>query len=545
MYAWAVASGSVPAGKWHRLSCERHIRDLVDAAAGIGEYVFRPDLAARVFGLFRLFRHYKGSEWAGRPIELQPFQQFIIGSIFGWVWRSTGKRRFRNSFIELTRGNGKSTIAGGCLVVGTFFDGEAGAEGYSVATKKDQARICFQAGRQMVLKSPAIKDHITVSKYNLHASATESKMEALGADADTLDGLRPHFAVADEVHKMPSPELIEVIESGMGTRDQPHLMEITTAGTDDNSIYGQHYLLSTRVLEGTVPLPEWFAFIASADPDDDWTQPDTWIKANPNYGVSVKPEFLQKELRKALANPSEQAKFRRLYLGQKLQAVEGYFSVADWRACPPLPEEAVLRRAPCWMGLDLSSSVDVTAAVLVWRLEGGEIAVKPYFWLPEDNLEERGHRDRVPYALWREQRYLSTTEGNVIDRPTIRKEIAALAKDWKIGALCYDPWHAQELIQNLKDEDHVLVEPIPQRYEQLSPAMKDLQALILRRRVRHDVNPLMDWMIGNVVPRGDEKDNVMPSKKRSRGRIDGVQALLNVMGKLMPVKPRAVGAFYA
>ena len=539
-YANRIASGDLPAGKWHRLACERHLKDLQAAQDKTSPWEFKPSLAAKAFGIFKLFRHYKGREWAGKPITLEPWQQFIVGSIMGWVDRETGLRRFRNAFIELPRGSGKSTIAGGMLVLLTFFDGESGAEGYSFATKKDQARITFQAGRQMVLRSPALKEHIEVSKYNLHSLATESKMEALGSDSDTLDGLRPNCAVADEVHRHPSASLIEVMESGMGTRQQPLLFEITTAGEDDTSVYGQHFLLSTRVLERTVELDEWFCFIASADADDNWTEEATWIKANPNYNVSVRPEFLRKECKKALANPAEQAKFRRLYLGQKVQALEGYFSLDDWKACPELPEVDELRKYPCWIGLDLSSSIDVTAAVLVWKLPNDEIAIEPHFWLPADNLDDRSHRDRVPYGMY-VPKHLTLTEGNTIDRPTVRKAVAKLSKKWKAKAVCYDPWHAPELVQALQDKDGVKCTPIPQGYQMLSPAMKDLQALILKRRIRHDRNPLMTIMVSNVVPRWDEKGNVMPSKKRSRGRIDGVQATIDVlalMAREQQVRPQ-------
>jgi len=537
-----VSSGDVPAGKWQRLACDRHLRDLKDSEGG-SRWVFRPELAAKALGIFRLYRHFKG-EWAGQPIALEPWQQFIVGSLMGWVDRTTGLRRFRNAFIELPRGNGKSTIAGGLLVLFAFFLGEGGAEAYSVATKKDQARISFQAGRQMLLRSSALRKHVEIGKYNVHSMATESKMEALGADADTLDGLRPFIVVVDEVHKLPSSDLTDVMESGMGTRGDPLMFEITTAGDDDQSVYGQHHLLSTRVLEDTVPLPEWFAFIAAADPEDDWTIEQTWRKANPNFGVSVKPDFLQKECRKALANPAEQTKFRRLYLGQKAQSAESYYSVSDWKACPALPDETTRRRALCYMGLDLSSSIDVTAAVLVWKLDGGEIGVEPHFWLPKDNIDERGHQDRVPYRDWATRGFITLTDGNVIDRPQLRRQLVALAQQWKVQTIYYDAWHAQELMQNLQDEDRLKVEPIRQNFENISTPMKDLQALILQRRVRHNANPLMTWMIGNVVPRGDERGNVLPSKKRSIGRIDGAQATLNVLARIHASKPAGPGMFF-
>lgn len=543
-YAWSVARDGRPAGKWHRLACERHLRDLEASTLGQNEWVFRTDLVTRAVGIFALFRHYKGREWAGRPVVLEPWQTFIVGSLMGWLHRETKLRRFRNAFIELPRGQGKSTLAGGMLVLLTFFDGEAGAEGYSYATKKDQARICFQAARQMVLRSPALKEHIEVQKHNLHSTATESKLEPLGADADTLDGLRPNIAVGDEVHKQKAQEVTEVIESGMGTRGQPMLFEITTAGTDDTSVYGQHFLLSTRVLEETVPLPEWFAFIAAADQEDDWTQEATWVKANPNYGISVKPEFLRKEARKAIANPAEQAKFRRLYLGQKVQSVDSYFSVDDWRACPGLPAEAELRAYTCWLGFDLSSTTDITAAVLLWQLPNGELAMKPTFWMPEDSLEERGHQDRMPYVQWREEQWLRTTPGRTIDRQTVRRQLVELARAWKIAELCADPWQMHELGPQLAEEDKVPVAFVPQRFEKLSEPMKVLQGRVIERRVRHDHNPLMTVMVGNVTPRFDDRGNVMPSKKKSRGRIDGVQALLNVVAQLPTSKPPSYQMFF-
>lgn len=533
------------AGRYHRLACARHLRDLEQSAAGTSPYVFRRALAERAFRLFRLFRHYKGSEWVGRPVALEAWQQFVVGSIMGWVSRDTGLRRFRNAFVELPRGNGKSTLAGGMLVMFAFFLKESGAEAYSVATKKDQAKISFQAGRQMVLRAPALRKHVTIGKYNLHSESTESKMEALGADADTLDGLRPYIVVVDEVHKLPSADLVDVMESGMGTRPDPLLFEITTAGRDDQSVYGQHHLLSTRVLDGTVPLPEWFAFIAAADDDDDWTLEATWRKANPNFGVSVKAEFLWKELRKALANPAEQPKFRLLYLGQKAQQLHGYFSVRDWAACPETPSDAELAGVPCWIGLDLSSSIDVTAAVLLWQLPDQEWAIRPVFWLPSDSLDERGHRDRLPYVRWSTETLpgqsspiLRLTDGNVIDFPQIRREVTALVERWKVRLVCADPWQMRELGPAL-EAARVPVLLVPQTYPLLSQPMKALQGKILQRKIRHDRNPLMSVMLANVVPRSDEKENVLPSKKRSRGRIDGVSALLNAVSQLPVTQMRA------
>lgn len=537
-YAEEVVAGTVPAGQWHKAACARHLADLAASEQG-GPWIYRPELADKAFGIFGLYRHYKGSEWAGQCIRLEPWQKFVVGSLMGWVDRITGRRRFRNAFIELPRGNGKSTLAGGLLVLFAFFLGESGVEAYSVATKKDQARISFQAARQMLLRSTALGKHVTIGKYNVHNPATESKLEALGADADTLDGLRPFIVVVDEVHKLPSGDLIDVMESGMGTWLDPLLFEITTAGKDDQSVYGQHHLLTTRVLDGTVDLPQWFGFIAAADPDDDWTQEATWIKANPNYGISVKADFLHKEVKKAIANPAEQSKFRRLYLGQKVESVDAYFSVPDWRACPRLPTDAELLTCPCWMGFDLSSTTDFTAAVLVWVLANGELAIKPYLWMPEDTVTERGHEDRMPYERWVREAWAETTSGRTIERQEIRRRLVTLATTWKVKAICADPWQMHELGSQLAEEDKIPVILVPQRFEKLSEPTKMLQARIINRTIRHDHNPLMAVMVGNVKPREDENGNVRTSKRRSRGRIDGVQALLNVIAEL-PTKKAAI-----
>jgi len=538
-YARAVVEGRVAAGRWHRLACARHLSDLAKSADDAEfPYVYRADLALRAFALFAMFRHYKGSEWAGRPVILEPWQKFIIGSLMGWVERTSGLRRYRNAFIELPRGNGKSTLAGGVLVMFGFFLGESGAEAYSVATKKDQAKISFQAGRQMVLRSSALRKHITIGKYNLHSEATESKMEALGADADTLDGLRPYVVVVDEVHKIPSSDLVDVMESGMGTRPDPLLFEITTAGRDEESLYGRHRLLSTRVLEGVIEIPEWFAFIAAADPDDDWKSETTWRKANPNYGVSVKADFLRKELRKALANPHEQPKFRLLYLGQNIQTIESYFSIDAWAACPALPDDAELLLAPCWIGLDLSSSVDITAAVLVWQLPEHQIAIRPVFWLPAERIDQRGDYDRLPYERWSSEALpgetrpiLRLTEGRTIDFQRVRLDVVELCKRWKVKTVAADPWQMREFAPALA-ADGIQVVLVPQTYPHLSQPMKSLQGRILDRTIRHDRNPLMTVMVANVTPRYDDKGNVLPSKKRSRGRIDGVSAVLNAITQL-------------
>lgn len=527
-YAIDVVTGGIPAGKWHKLACLRHLRERDVFERGEGLWRWRPELARRVIGLFRLFRHFKG-EWGGQPMVLEPWQCFVVGSIFGWVHRETGYRKFRNAFVELTRGNGKSTMAAGIAVIMTFFDNEPGAEGYAFATKKEQARTTIiKTARQIVLRSKVIREFVQVLRHSLYNEETESKLEALGRNSETLDGLRPHVAIGDEIHKQATPDVVEVVESGMGPRRQPLLFNITTAGEADGTetVYGQQLSISTQVLEGVVDIPEWFAFIAAADPEDKdrWGEEEIWRKANPNWGISVKPDFVRKEYRKALANPAEKPKFCRLYLGLRLQAIDAYFSLEDWDACPALPTDDELRRYPSWIGLDLSSSIDLTAAVQIWKMSSDEIAIRPMLWIPEEGLKERRDKDKVPYPQWVADNWVFTTPGNTIDRGAIRRKVVEIAKDWKVKAVCYDPWHADEMVQAMQDEDRLTLVQVPQRFAMLSESTKSLQTMILNRRVRHDRNPAMRWNVSNAKTRPDDRENVMLCKKRSRGRIDGAQA---------------------
>ena len=542
-YAQSVVQGTVPAGRLHRLACVRHLRDLeTPEAQGLK---WRPELARKVIGFFTLLKHFKG-EWGGKPMILEPWQEFIVGSLFGWVRASDGLRRYRNAFIELPRGNGKSSLSGGLAVYMTFFDNEPGAEGYAFATKKDQARIVFQYARQMVMRSSVIREFgIQPLRHNLHDPATESKLDILGSDSDNQDGLRPHFAVADELHKHPNSDMVDVIESGMGTRRQPMLIEITTRGEHDGpeTVYGAHFNISSEVLNGVTDIPEWFAFIAAADPEDDWASEATWRKANPNFGVSIKPDFLHKELKKALVNPHEQVKFKRLYVGQSVERAEGYFPlkmtdpvtgrVGGWDACAGDVPDAALEGRPCWLGIDLSSRVDLTAVTAVWWLDDDVLVIRPKLWLPALNLDAKRRRDRVPYTEWVAEGYLETTSGNVVDQSVIREYIKGFAARWNLQEVAFDPWNAGELAQRLQDEDGLTMVEARQGYKTMSEPTKRLLELTLEGRARHGGHPILRWMASNVKVREDTNGNVAPDKLKSRRRIDGVVATIIALWRAM------------
>src|SRR5580765_8247462 len=286
-YARDVAARRVPAGKYHRLACVRHLRDRVRERSADFPYVLDLARVDRFVRFAARLRHYKG-EWAGQYIRLQPHQKFRLGSIFGWVHVDTGWRRFRTAYNEIPRKNGKSLEAALVALYATFFDGEAGSEGYCVATKREQAKIVWGDCKRLVLSS-GLRARITVLQANLHRDDTASKLEPLGADHDSTDGLNPHLIINDEMHAQKDRGLLDVMETATGARRQSLNFQITTAGDDLISPCGDQHHYACQILDRVIEDETFFAFIAHADEGDDWTLEKTWKKANPNYGVSVKP----------------------------------------------------------------------------------------------------------------------------------------------------------------------------------------------------------------------------------------------------------------
>lgn len=543
LYARAVVAGEIPAGKYHLGACARHLRDL--DTAGERGLEWRPEHGERCDQFFAtVLRHYQG-EWAGQPIVLEPWQKFIVYSLLGWRQAATGFRRFRTSFVELPRGNGKSTIAGGLGLWLTFFDGEPGAQSFVIATKTEQAKIVFEAARQMVLASPSLMQRLGVFKNNLYYEQNASKLMPLGADAKTLDGLRPYFVCADEVHAHPTPDLINIMETGMGTRRDPLMFEITTAGTNRTGPWWPHREYTQRVLDQSHVDDTWFGLIAAADAEDDWTQLETAIKANPNYGVSVKPEKLIADCNKAQAMSIFESDFRRLHLGQLVSQQEKVIQLDDWRACARDFEKVdlkALRRQPCYGGLDLSRSDDITAFVLLFPIEETRLLLIPHFWIPAERVAKRVQLDRVPVDVWIRQGWLHTTPGNIIDFRSVRADILAACANFNVREVGYDPWSALETATTLEDEGLTMV-PIRQGFVTISEPTKRFIAMVQARQIEHDGNPVMEWMIDNFAIKTDPAGNLKPDKEQARERIDGVAAAITGLARAMLIGSRG-GSVY-
>lgn len=529
-----MVSGEIPAGALHRAACARHLDDLAHAAER--GFRWQPEKGEACVAFFEnVLRHFKG-EWAGQTIRLEPWQRFLVYVVLSWVHAESELRRFRNVFVELPRGNGKSTLVSGLALWLTFFDDEPGADSFAIATKRDQAKIVWDAARQMVLASPSLQKKLR----NFQASISSKdvmlaqKFVPLGADADTLDGLRPHFVSADEVHRHPTADLINIMQTGMGTRRHPMLFEITTAGVNRTGPWWEHREYSIKVLERAHADDSWFAFIAGADAADDWTLDETHKKANPNYGVSVKPEYMRQECAKAQAMPLYENDFRRLHLGQLVTTAERVLSTDDWRACAsPSPIDLhELRRVPCFGGLDLSNRNDITAFVLWWQLEHERFVMVPHFWVPKDNIDKRAKQDRVPYDVWERKGLLTATPGNVIDHRRVRQDIVAVCEQFNVREIGYDPWSATESAVALEDEGLTMV-PIRQGYATISEPTKKFVALVQAKQITHDGNAVMEWMIDNLAVSTDPAGNLKPDKAKARERIDGVAAAVTGLARAM------------
>ncbi|HUT21179.1 MAG TPA: terminase TerL endonuclease subunit [Anaerolineae bacterium] len=544
-YVADVLSGNQIACKWVRLACERHERDLETGADR--DLRFDEQTARQAIAFFSLLKHSKG-EWAGRPLHLEPWQQFIVASLFGWK-RADGSRRFRTSYLEVARKNGKTTMAAGIGLYLMLADGEPGAEIYSVATKRDQARLSHSEATRMAKSSPAVRREVRIFRDNIHIVDTASKFEPLGADADTMDGLNVHGALVDEVHAHKTREVWDVIETATGARRQPLMFAITTSGYDRQSICFQLHEYTEKVLEGVIEDDSWFGIIYTldkgaegdeTDKGDEWDDEQAWVKANPNLGVSKKWDDMRRLAARAKEMPSQLNAFLRLHLDIWTQAVTKWVSLDHWIQCGQAVDAEGLRGRTCYAGLDLSSNVDISALLYVFppMADGDEYQVLCRFWIPEEAMVERSRRDRVPYDAWVRQGYITATPGNVIDYAWILHQIDEDAQAYDIKELAFDRWGATKIQTELMDrggEDWLV--QFGQGYVSMSPPMKELERLIMEHKLAHGNNPVLTWMANNLVVRTDPAGNLKPDKEKSTEKIDGMVALVMGLDRALRHEP--------
>lgn len=523
-----VLKGVIPAKKEVRLACNRQKKDLVKYGKKNSVYYFNEDEANRICRFIELLPHTKG-ELAGQPIKLEPWQVFILTTVFGWKRRVDEGRRFRRVYIEVSRGNGKSCLSSGVALYCLVADREPGAEVYSFATTRDQAGIVFGDAKVMAQKCAALRKKfgLEVLAHSLYVKDTNSSFQAKSAEGSTLDGLNTHLAIIDELHAHKTRDVYDVVETSLGKRRSSLLWCITTAGFNTSGICYEVRTMARKVLEGKVNDPTQFAVIYGIDDEDPWDDEKSLIKANPNWGVSVRPEMITSLLQKAKALPSSINNFKTKHLCVWCAAASAWMDMAKWNACA-VPELSLddFIGAPCFIGLDLAAKNDITAKVLVFPMDGGNYAVFGKYYLPEVAIH---NGTNAQYSGWATEGLITETQGAVTDFEQIEADLREDLSTFDVRAVAYDPWNATQLATRLANDGAPMVE-FRNSVMKLSQPMKTLEALIQGKQITHNGDPILTWMMSNVVAKVDAKDNIFPRKEVNANKIDGVVATIMALG---------------
>ena len=447
--------------------------------------MFDEEKAKRTVDFINCLKHTKG-KWRGQPFELLPWQETVIRDVFGTV-KENGYRQYNTAYVEIPKKNGKSELAAGVALYMTCGDNEWGAEVYGCASDRQQASIVFDVAVDMVEQCPALKKRIkpVMSVKRLVYKPTNSFYQVLSAEAYTKHGLNVHAVIFDELHSQPNRELFDVMTKGSGdARTQPLFFLITTAGTDRHSVCFEQHQKAEDILQGRKIDPTFYPVIYGASDDADWSSEDVWRKANPSLGHTIDIEKVRNAYLSAKDNPAEENIFRQLRLNQWVKQSTRWMQMEKWDACAfPVDEREVLGRE-CYGGLDLSSSIDITAFVLVFppRNDTEKYIFLPYFWIPEENMIRRVRRDHVPYDVWEKQGFLQTTEGDVIHYGFIENFIDGLGKKFHIKEIAFDRWGAVQMVQNLEGLGFTVV-PFGQGFKDMSPPTKRLMELVLEKNI--------------------------------------------------------------
>ena len=529
-----------------RSACQRHLDDL-ETAASRG-FFFDLDAANDAIGFFKVVLRLNGQGFEGQPYTLLPWQAFIVGSLFGWKVIETGLRRFTTAYIETAKGSGKSPLAAGIglyMMVGNKVRVPR-AEIYAAATKKDQAMILFRDAVAMVDQSPELakvlsKSGIGERTYNLAFLKTGSWFRPISSD-DGQSGPRPYVVLMDEVHEHKTPTVVDMARAGLAKTKNGLMVMITNSGANKTSVCGSYHDFAVQVAAGTAKKSErpdsFFAYVCAMDKDDNpFKNEKCWHKANPSlkYGIP-NIEGLRQQVGEAKGMPSKEATVRRLHFCEWTNAYNPWISGNAWMACSQEPDfdESLLFNRRCWGGLDLSSTQDLTAFVLLfeptaddpfWRL-------KPYFWLPKDGLLEKEDKDRVPYLAWRSQGFLNAFPGRAINKLEILHKLVSLADLYQIQEIAYDRYRIEdlEMLINMEGVSLPALKPFGQGYKDMAPAVDELERLIVDFKIKHDSNPVMTWCAANAVIDTDPAGNRKVTKARATGRVDGIVAAIMATG---------------
>jgi phage terminase large subunit-like protein len=542
-YARSVVDGKFVAGPHVRDACKRHLDDLEKGAArGL---FFNVELAERAISFYRDVLRLNGGEYEGQPYELLDWQQFIVGSLFGWIG-ADGYRRFRSCYVETAKGSGKSPLAAGVGLYGMMADGEAGAEIYAAATKKDQAMILFRDAVAMVNLSPELSSRVTKSGtglnvWNLAWLERRSFFRPIASD-DGQSGPRPHISLLDEVHEHKDGYVIEMLKAGQKSRRQPLQFAITNSGTDKRTVCWDYHDYGAKVCAGTLQDDTFFAYICALDEGDDpFVDEACWDKANPSLRFGLPGmRYLREQVAQARGMPSKESIVRRLNFCQWVESEAPWISGDVWFNCKDDDFDAnLLFGRRCFGGLDLSSTQDLTALVLMFEPSEHDPHWRQaeWFWLPGDGLHHKADQDRAPYTLWRDQGHLNALPGKAINKLAVVKQAAEIAAMYDLQCMAYDRWRIEDLKMILDQEGITLpLVPFGQGFKDMAPAVDEYERRLLNAEVRHQANPVMTWCAANAIVVTDPAGNRKVAKEKATGRVDGIVAAIMATGCSMTAK---------
>ncbi|WGM06853.1 terminase large subunit [Arsenophonus nasoniae] len=547
-YAQRVVAGDIIACEYVRLACQRFLNDL-EHGEERGIYFSFPR-AQHILNFYQFVPHVKGN-LAGQTIKLMDWHIFILINIFGFVIplvdEQTGERvirndgsgrvvmvrRFRTAYNEVARKNAKSTLSSGIALYMTGSDGEGGAEVYSAATTRDQARIVFEDAKNMIRKAKhTLGQCFEFNKLAIYQEVTASKFEPLSSDANNLDGLNIHCGIVDELHAHKTRDVWDVLETATGARLQSLLFGITTAGFNKEGICYELRDYAIKVLQGQVEDDSFFGIIYTLDKKDDPFDEKMWQKANPGLGICKRWDDMRRLAKKAQEQVSARTNFITKHANVWVSAESAWMDMLKWTDLSAVAPMHELKTYPMWVGVDLANKIDICAAVKVWQANNGHVHTDARFWLPEDRLARCSRQIAELYRKWSAMGVLTLTDGEVVDHNQIKEEIITWVSGQTLKEIGFDPWSATQFGLSLAEEGLPLVE-VSQTVRNLSEAMKAVEALVYAGKLHHNQHPVMNWMMSNVTVRPDKNDNIFPNKSTVEAKIDGPCALFTAMSRLL------------
>jgi phage terminase large subunit-like protein len=551
-YAQDIQAGRIVANRYVRLAMERHFRDMADSEAG-GEFYFCEKAGQKALRFFDFLTLSKGVSRDTVPPEqvnpdgtirftLQPWQSFMIASLFGWRKRSDGLRRFTEAYIEVPKKNAKTTTASG---IGNYMftsDNEPGPEVYMAAYTRDQAGICFEEAVAQVKASHALSSRVSRLKYSMHIARNRAKLTAVSHDADNTEGKNAHCIILDEYHVHKSDKVKDSLQSGQAARKQPLLFIITTAGYNKQGPCYKHRDLCIGMLEGKYQLDNVFSLIYGIDEGDDWKDEETWVKANPSLGVTVQMDYLRREFQKAIRSGTKEVDFKTKHLNLWVDAATTWIPSETWNKLGR-PDFVPPPDALCYGGLDLASTSDITALSLFFPKYQ---FFQRFLYVPEEAAKIAA-RAGIDYSDWVRDGHLIATPGKTTNYNFLMHDIMELTARYQVQFIAYDRYNASHIVQELNDQIDArwavdkdgkgsyqrILQPFGQGFISMSTPTKEYEKRLTDETVTHDGNPVMAWMIGNVALRRDAADNIKVDKSESKDKIDGIVADIMALGEYL------------